>query len=392
MERRQILNWLRETDEQRLAELWRQADDVRRAHVGDDVHLRGLIEISNNCVRLCGYCGLRARNTTLSRYRMTADEILACARQAVAFGYGTVVLQSGEDPHITQAWVVELIHRIQAETALAVTLSLGERSIDELAAWRAAGADRYLLRFETSNPALYEQIHPGRPGAPDRFMLLAALRRLGYEVGSGVMIGIPGQTYVDLANDLELFEGLDLDMIGVGPFLPHPQTPLGAETSPEDQPSRGAEEADGEARAVHHDGAELDPARARAADLRDGQVPNSELMTYKVVALARLLCPRANIPSTTALATLNRDNGRELGLQRGANIVMPNLTPPEYRIQYEIYPGKACLHETAELCHGCITQRITALGRVVGTGRGDSPNWSARAPTPDENGTGFYNE
>ena len=357
MEHHEILNWLREPDEERLEPLWEEADAVRRASVGDAVHLRGLIEISNHCVRQCGYCGLRGPNTKVSRYRMDIREILACARQAVAFGYGTVVLQAGEDPHITTEWVTELIRLITAETPLAVTLSLGERSRQELKAWRAAGADRYLLRFETSNQALFEQIHPPRPGgAPDRLAQLGALRQLDYEVGSGVMIGLPGQTYDDLANDLELFEALDLDMIGVGPYLPHPETPLG------EPRNHGASQSQGEA---------------------GEQVPNTELMTYKVVALARLQCPWANIPSTTALATLNRANGRELGLQRGANVIMPNLTPPEYRSRYEIYPAKACLFETAEQCHGCIQQRLHALGRTIGTGRGDSPNWRARRPHSD---------
>jgi biotin synthase len=354
MEHHEILNWLREPVERQLEPLWQQADAVRRDCVGDAVHLRGLIEISNHCARQCSYCGLRGPNTKISRYRMTANEIVACAHQAVTFGYGTVVLQAGEYPNITTDWVTELVQRIIAETPLAVTLSLGERTREELELWRAAGADRYLLRFESSNPALFEQIHPPRPGgARDRLALLGALRQLGYEVGSGVMIGIPGQTYDDLVNDLELFEALDLDMIGVGPFLPHPETPLGE---------------------LH--------AKGPAEPLRifSDQVPNTESMTYKVVALARLLCPHANIPSTTALATLNRANGRELGLRRGANIIMPNLTPPEYRSKYEIYPAKACLYETAEACHGCIRNRIHALGRTIGTGRGDSPNWRARLP------------
>jgi biotin synthase len=358
MERQEILNWLREHDQRALDALWLRADAARHEHVGDAVHLRGLVEISNYCVRQCSYCGLRGPNTKVTRYRMSADEVLACARQAVAFGYGTVVLQSGEDPRITQGWMVDIIRRIKNETPLAVTLSLGERHPDDLAAWRQAGADRYLLRFETSNPALYQWIHPRRPGdAPDRLTLLAAVRQLGYEVGSGVMIGLPGQTYDDLAGDLELFSALNLEMIGVGPFLPHPDTPLGVE--PRD----------------HAD-----------------QVPNSELMTYKVVALARLLCPCANIPSTTALATLNRVNGRELGLVRGANILMPNLTPAEYRRHYEIYPAKACLYETAEECHGCLVGRIAALGRTIGTGRGDSPVRKLRARHGRPAVSGNFNE
>jgi biotin synthase len=347
MNHAELVSWLHEGDAKRLDTLWQRADAVRRQHVGDEVHLRGLVEFSNHCVRLCAYCGLRVGNRELVRYRMTADEILACAHQAVGFGYGTLVLQSGEDPGAEADWIADLVRRIKRETPLAVTLSLGEREPEELAAWRAAGADRYLLRFETSNRRLYEQIHPPRPGRhSDRIALLRLLRQLDYEVGSGVMIGIPGQSYDDLARDIALFAELDLDMIGVGPYLVHPGTPL------------------------------ADAAHRPQAPTED-QVPSDELTTYKVIALTRLTCPRSNIPSTTALATLNRASGRELGLQRGANIIMPNLTPPQYRALYEIYPDKACLAETADTCGTCLRGRIHALGRQIGTGRGDSPNRSS---------------
>jgi biotin synthase len=364
MQRNEILDWLRESDPARLDDLWRLADQTRQEFVGGEVHLRGLIELSNYCVRLCGYCGLRAGNAALRRYRMSDDEVLQCVRKAVEFGYGTVVLQSGEDPELTCQRIAGLVRRIKADTALAVTLSLGERGNDELAVWREAGADRYLLRFETSNRSLYERIHPPRADVPSaaersarrqqksdgtahrRMAILTTLARLGYEVGSGVMIGIPGQTYDDLADDIEWFVRLDLDMIGVGPYLPHPDTPLADRHAWPDAP--------------------------------DGQVPASEEMTYKVIALTRLTCPRANIPATTALATLNRHEGRELGLVRGANILMPNLTPTKYRALYEIYPDKACIAESGEACHHCLSGRIAALGRQVGQGRGDSPNRGTR--------------
>ncbi len=402
--RNEILSWLRETDDGRLETLWSRADAVRRDNVGDAVHLRGLIEISNICVRLCGYCGLRAPNREVERYRMTVDEILACARQAVGFGYGTVVLQAGEDTGLTRELVSEIVWRIKRETDLAITLSLGERTTDELLAWKNAGADRYLLRFETSNRRLFDEIHPPRPGAvSDRMTHLRELRRLGFEVGSGVMIGIPGQTFDDLTNDLEQFRALDLDMIGCGPFLPHPATPLGVLQNPDrkeaanprpDRPPRRRgrnPNPDREGGVSHSQPArflEFLPAQRAAAGLLAAsppapgdQVPNTELMTYKVVALARLICPRANIPSTTALATLNRAQGRELGLMRGANIVMPNLTPPQYRAKYEIYPDKACLFEDAKECHECMERRIASIGRTIGEGRGDSLNWRARMET-----------
>ena len=348
MNHNEIVAWLRETDPPRLAQLWRDADNARQQYVGGEVHLRGLIEFSNHCVRLCGYCGLRAENKNVRRYRMTEDEILACARNALGLGYGTVVLQSGEDLGVEADWMARTIRLIKAKTPLAVTLSLGERADVELAAWREAGADRYLLRFETSNRDLYDRIHPPRGDTQsDRLAILDFLKRLGYEVGSGVMIGIPGQSYDDLARDIGLFGALDLDMIGVGPYLVHPETPL------------------------------ADPTRQPRLP-EDQQVPNNETMTYKVVALARLTCPRANIPATTALATVNTRTGRELGLVRGANVIMPNLTPPKYRVHYEIYPDKACINETAEDCGRCVSRRIESIGRTVGVGRGDSPNYLER--------------
>jgi biotin synthase len=354
----EILGWLHETDPKRLELLWRQADQTRRANVGDQVHLRGLIEISNHCARQCGYCGLRAGNARLERYRMSEEEILGCAAEAVAYGYGTVVLQAGEDPGLSREWVARVVRRIKAETGLAATLSLGERSLDDLRAWREAGADRYLLRFETSDPDLYRRIHPSAPGRggrdsdpSDRLDLLGELRRLGYEIGSGIMVGIPGQTYETVARDIELFGTLDLDMIGVGPYIPHPETPLG-------RPAGGVAGAAG-----------VPGARVAAPAVED-QAPNDEAFVYKAVALTRLTCPQANIPSTTALATINKESGRELGLQRGANIVMPNLTPPRYRVLYEIYPEKACVNETAEMCRFCLLGRIESIGRTVGTGPG----------------------
>ncbi|MEN6308030.1 MAG: [FeFe] hydrogenase H-cluster radical SAM maturase HydE [Anaerohalosphaeraceae bacterium] len=336
----EIERWLKETDQNALEKLWARADEVRKATVGDEVHLRGLIEISNYCVRRCAYCGLSAGNRAIERYRMTQEEILECALKAVQMSYGTVVMQAGEDYGIEADWLAEVVREIKKQTPMAVTLSLGERPYEELKLWRQAGADRYLLRFETSDSRLYELIHPSLPGKKsDRFEILRQLQELGYEAGSGVMVGIPGQSYATLAQDIQIFSTMDLDMIGVGPFIPSPNTPLG----------RGE---------IHFD---IDPAE---------QVPNSELMTYKAVALTRLARPDANIPSTTALATINKESGREFGLMRGANIVMPNLTPVQYREKYEIYPGKACINETAEQCNGCLRGRIASIGRTIGTGRG----------------------
>ncbi len=351
MTEQEIVAWLREMRPAYLANLWRQADRVRQENVGGEVYLRALIELSNHCVRMCAYCGLRMENASLERYRMTDDGVLAAAHGGARLGCGTTVLQTGEDPGLSCERVAELIQRIKAETPLAVTLSLGERTGEELAAWRAAGADRYLLRFETSNLGLFHRIHPPRkeqpasaPDAPHpRLAILAMLRDLGYEVGSGVMIGIPGQTWSDLAQDIALFTELDLDMIGVGPYIAHPGTPL----------------------AQHYD-------EFRAPD--DQQVPADELTTYKVLALTRLVCPLANIPSTTALATIGGETARDLGLERGANIVMPNFTPLPYRAFYEIYPGKACAIETAKQCTDSLGERLAKRDRTIGQGPGHSPN------------------
>jgi biotin synthase len=341
MDKDTILGWLWEENEECLAELWQAADTTRQRCVGEEVHLRGLIEISNSCCRNCLYCGIRTARADLPRYRMDASEILACVGEAQARGYGTVVLQSGEDPGITADWLAGLVQHIKRETPLAVTLSMGERSYEELACWREAGADRYLLRFETSDPGLYAAIHPGPQGKPshpeDRLAILAQLRKLGYEVGSGVLIGIPGQSYASLADDIMLFRELDLDMVGVGPYIAHPDTPLGQ----------------GQGDIPHI----------------DDQVPGTELMCHKMLALTRLVCPEANIPATTALATVGADRGQLLGLERGANVVMPCLTPQQYHGHYEIYPGKAET-TTGKDWHNTLLAHLHAMGRRPGTGLG----------------------
>jgi len=338
MDQKEITNCLKEEDLLHLAALYARADGVRRQCVGDAVHLRGLVEISNYCCRSCAYCGISSLRQGLTRYRITREEILACAEQAVNFGFGTLVMQAGEDSGIKADWLAGIIREIKTRTPLAVTLSLGERDAEELALWKEAGADRYLLRFETSDPNLYSKIHPPAPGkrSADRIALLKELRGLGYEIGSGIMVGLPGQTYESLARDILLFRELDLDMVGIGPYLPHPDTPL--------------------ARNV--------PDMMDAAE----QVPGREEMVYKVIALTRIVCPEANIPSTTALATINREEGRELGLSRGANVIMPNLTPLPYRRLYEIYPAKACIFETPEDACKQVKAQILSLGRNPGIG------------------------
>ncbi len=307
-----IEKWLRETDLDKLQQLWREADRTREKYIGRDIYLRGLIEISNHCVRRCAYCGINWERSNLERYRLNEGEIMEAVARAIDMECGTVVIQAGEDYGLAREFISYIIHRIKDSTSLAVALSLGERPMEDLLAWKQAGADRYFLRFETSDDGLYKVIHPSLKvgeSPRQRLQLLCDLREMGYAIGSGIMVGLPGQSYASVAQDIALFRTLDLDMIGVGPYIRSMDTALGT-------------------------------GSLVIKDLGANQVDADELMTYKVIALARIVCPDANITSTTALATINRVAGRRLGLQRGANVFMPNVTPMEYRDSYEIYPRK----------------------------------------------------
>lgn len=328
MNRDERMRWLGETDPSALERLWRAADDVRREHVGDAVHLRALVEFSNRCGRSCSYCGVRRGRAGLRRYRMSAEEILDAAGEGRRLGLATVVLQSGEDPTMDAGWLADVIERIKAETGMAVTLSVGERDAEDYALWRRAGADRFLLRFETSNPDLYDSLHGDAVGGLEaRLATLRILADLGYEVGSGVMVGLPGQTAETLARDVIWLHELGAEMIGVGPFIPHPATPL--------------------------------------KDAEGGTVEQ----TLRLVAVLRLVFPDAHLPATTAMGSLHQ-LGRERALQAGANVVMPNVTPTDCRPKYEIYPGKICLGDDAGHCRGCVTGRIHSIGRTIGTDHG----------------------
>ncbi|MDR2848984.1 MAG: [FeFe] hydrogenase H-cluster radical SAM maturase HydE [Verrucomicrobiota bacterium] len=316
--------------------IYQAADALRQRVMGDAVHLRGIIEFSNVCRNHCWYCGIRCDNTGIERYRMTADEILDTARHAKAWGCGTVVLQSGEDPFFTAETLAGIVRRIKSETALAVTLSVGVRPRDELAHLKAAGSDRYLLRFETTSNALFSAIHPDET-FERRVQCLHDLRALGYQVGSGFMIGLPGSTPEMIANDITFATALKLDMIGCGPFLAHPDTPLAEKPLLED-------------RGVY----------------------------YKTIALLRLLNPSAHIPATTAFDALEPD-GRNRVLVRGANVFMPNLTPGKYRRQYQLYPNKPCVDEDGAACAICVRGRLANLGRDLATGPGHAPFFTAEA-------------
>lgn len=354
----EILAHLTEPSGDRLERLRRRADALRRERVGDVVYLRGLIELSNHCRRNCLYCGVRAGRRGIARYRMTIDEVLQAASLAKRFGYGTVVLQAGEDAGLSDETIAEIIAAIKQKFSLIVTLSLGERPDSAFLRWKEAGADRYLMRLETSNRRLFEAIHPSGGGdggvakTTDRVAMLGRLRQMGYQIGSGVMIGIPGQTTEDLARDLMLFSELRLDMVGSGPYLPHSDTPLGkaaeALALPQDDPRRAA--------LLRQAGWHYPEA--------DRQVVPSNEMAFAMIALTRLLLPGANIPSTTAIATLDGQHGRAMGLRSGANVVMPNLTPTKYRALYEIYPNKAATLETPDQTHAAAIRQIRDAGLI----------------------------
>ena len=306
-------------------ELAAAADRVRKRYVGDGVHLRGLIEFSNICKQNCMYCGLRRDNHKIDRYRLEPEEILRLARNAKDCGYQTVVLQSGEDAHFTAELLAGLLKDLK-ELDLAVTLSVGERTFEEYKILRSAGADRYLLRLETTDAALYESLDPGMSHA-NRIRCLRDLKALGYEVGTGSLVGLPGQSTDSLARDILFYQEIDADMLGIGPLIPNEETPLG-----------------------------------HAA-------PGDFHLTRRMVSLLRLLLPDANIPATTAVGTM-LPNGREIMLASGANVVMPNVTEGDARKKYALYPGKICTDDTPSHCRQCMEGRIQALGRFVASGKG----------------------
>lgn len=306
-------------------ELFNAADRVRKKYVGDEVHLRGLIEFSNMCKRNCLYCGLRASNKNVERYRLSPDEIIDLAKKAVSYGYKTIVMQSGEDDFYTVDKMKYIISNIK-KLDVAITVSVGEKTFEEYKAYKEAGADRYLIRIETTDKALYEDMDPGM-SHEERKRCLKDIKELGYEVGTGCLVGLPNQTLSSLADDILFFKEIGADMIGIGPFIPNEDTPL--------------------------------------KDEKGGEFTTS----LKVMAITRLLMPDVNIPATTAMESLNK-NGRIIALKSGANVVMPNVTEGEYRKLYALYPGKICTGDTPAHCRGCITGKITSIDRVVSDTKG----------------------
>ena len=298
------------------------ANRIRRENVGDEVHLRGLIEFSNICKSTCKYCGLRCENKNIERYRIQPEDIIFYAQKAVDMGYKTIVLQSGEDKFFSKDVMCEIIKEIK-KLDVALTLSIGERSFEEYKAFRDSGADRYLIRIETTDRNLYSQMHPNM-GFDNRVRCLKDLKALGFETGTGCLVGLPGQTVESLADDILFCKEIGADMVGIGPFIAHPDTPLKDE-------------------------------------------PNGDfILALKVMALTRILLPDINIPATTAMETLN-PNGRIIALQSGANVVMPNVTVTEFREKYEIYPGKV---EISDCSREIIEEKINSIDRVIASGYG----------------------
>ena len=301
------------------AELFSAADEVRKKYVGDEVHLRALIEFSNFCRCNCAYCGIRVENSHIERYRLDKNQILELAEHAAKFGYKTIVMQSGEDLFFKADYLAEIIREIK-KLDVAITLSLGERTYKEYKILKEAGADRFLLRIETTDKDLYEKMHP-KAVFENRKRCLYDLKKLGFETGTGCLVGLPEQTIESLANDILFFKELDADMIGIGPLIPHPETPL------KETPS------------------------------------GNFILALKVMALTRLLLPDINIPATTAMETLN-PNGRIIALQSGANVVMPNVTSDDVRGKYEIYPNKVSVNYTE------LAEKLSKIGRTVSKYKG----------------------
>ncbi len=323
-----LVSLLGVSDRQELNFIFDFADSVRKRFIGEGILLRGIVEFSNFCFRQCSYCGLNAGNRKLKRYRLSQEEIFESVRLLADSGIKTVVLQSGEDQDITVGWIAQVIRRIKTDFNIAVTLSLGERPASDYQEWFACGADRYLLKIETSDRKLYASMHKGM-SFDNRLECLRVLQRQGYQVGSGSIIGIPGQSLKHIAQDIIFFKSKDFDMLGIGPFIPAPDTEF---------------------------------AHEQTTDVR---------LVLKTLALARIVTKNAHLPATTALGSLGQDYRRE-GLKAGANVLMPNFTPLAYRKFYSIYPGKRCLNERPGDCNSCMEQMAVSIGRSIDYTKGDS--------------------
>ena len=305
--------------------LYKKADSVRREYYGTDVYIRGLIEFTNYCKNDCYYCGIRKSNTTAERYRLSKEEILSCCKNGYELGFRTFVLQGGEDPYYTDDLIIDIVSEIKKlHPDCAVTLSFGEKSYDTYKAWFDAGTDRYLLRHETANDEHYRKLHPDIMSLENRKNCLRNLKKIGYQTGSGFMVGSPYQTTEHIIEDLRFLQELQPEMIGIGPYISHKDTPL--------------------------------------CDNKNGDLH----LCLRLLAILRLMFPSALIPATTALGTID-SKGRELGLTAGANIVMPNLSPVTVRKQYQLYDNKICTNEEAAECRMCLENRVKSAGYKIVT-------------------------
>ena len=317
------------TDQNVLNLLRQNAVRTAREQFGLGIYIRGLIELSSYCRCDCLYCGLRRSNRNAERYRLTFDEVMECCKEGYRLGFRTFVLQGGEDGTHTDKWLTELVSTMRREYPdVAITLSLGERGEDSFRRLYEAGANRYLLRHEAANEILYESLHPAGRGLRHRLDCLESLKRIGYQTGMGMMIGVKGQTIDHIVEDLQLIARMRPEMVGIGPFLPHRATPLGGEP---------------------------------AGDLR---------MVLATVAIVRLMLPKALIPSTTALATLS-PRGRLEGILSGANVVMPNLSPSDIRAKYAIYENKASWGKEAAEGLAALEEELQTIGYHIDYARGD---------------------
>lgn len=309
--------------------LFEKSRKVTLERFGNRIYTRGLIEFTNYCKNDCYYCGIRRSNREAARYRLSAEEILSCCAQGYALEFRTFVLQGGEDPFYTDELMADIISKIKsAYPDCALTLSIGERSKESYRKLYSAGADRYLLRHETANLAHYAKLHPEAQTLETRLACLHDLKQIGFQVGTGFMVGSPYQTDGDLADDLMLLQSLRPHMTGIGPYLPHHETPFA------------------------------------------GQPAGSVKKTLFLIGLIRLMLPDALIPATTALGTIHQ-RGREMGILAGANVVMPNLSPVKVRKQYELYDNKICTGEEAAECRGCLGNRMQSIGYTLAKDRGD---------------------
>jgi len=323
--------------------IFAKAAQTKKEHVGNLTYLRGLIEYSNWCTKDCYYCGIRLSNTEPNRYTLTDKEVLDAANYAFTNGFGSIVIQSGErsDRKFTSK-ITELVTEIHrfSEGKLGITLSLGEQSEDIYRQWFNAGAHRYLLRIEESNQEVYQKLHPADHSFSDRIHCLETLKKIGYQVGTGVMIGLPFQTIEHLAADLLFFQNFDIHMVGMGPYIEHQNTPI-----------------------YEH---------------RNTLIDKQERfnLSLKMVALLRIMMKDINIAATTALQTIDK-MGREKALKIGANIIMPNLTPEKYRGDYLLYEDKPCINEDADECKNCMEARICLAGDEIGYWQwGDSKHFT----------------